>query len=182
MLLLPLKAEAAPVESTAATESSTISSSVEQQPTIVVVSSEPPTAAPAPSTTEAEAPVIAVPTTTQAAKPAVKIAASSSSNPNSNSNSNSGSSSSSSSSSASSGEVNSGKATFYGGNVSGEARSFTGYTIPSSLFGTALSQARWNNAASCGACVSVKGPNGNSVKAMVFPFPYPNRTPWNNSN
>lgn len=171
------EAEAAPVETTVAAEPSTTTSSVQQQPTVVVVSSEPPAAAPAPSTTEAEVPVVAVPTTTQAAttqaattqaaKPAVTTAASSSSSDsNSNSNSNAGSSSSSSSG-ASSGATNSGKATFYGGNVSGGACSFSGYTIPSSLFGTALSQARWDDAASCGACVSVKGPDGNSVKAMI---------------
>ncbi|KAI9040640.1 putative extracellular cellulase CelA/allergen Asp F7-like [Aspergillus affinis] len=160
------EAEAAPVETTAAAEPSTTSSSIQQQPTVVVVSSESSAAAPAPSTTETEAPVVAGPTTTQAAKPAVTTAASSSSS-NSNSNSNAGSSSSSSSSSGTSGATNSGKATFYGGNVSGGACSFSGYTIPSSLFGTALSQARWNDAASCGACVSVKGPDGNSVKAMI---------------
>ena len=62
---------------------------------------------------------------------------------------------------------NSGKATFYGGNVSGGMCSFTGYKIPSSLFGTALSDSNWSGGASCGTCVSVTGPNGAKVTAMV---------------
>ncbi|EAW12821.1 putative extracellular cellulase CelA/allergen Asp F7-like [Aspergillus clavatus NRRL 1] len=62
---------------------------------------------------------------------------------------------------------NSGKATFYGGNVSGGTCSFSGYKLPAGLFGTALSKARWSDAAECGACVSVTGPNGNSIKAMI---------------
>lgn len=47
------------------------------------------------------------------------------------------------------------------------ASSFTGYTIPSSLFGTALSDANWDAAANCGACVSVTGPSGNKITAMI---------------
>jgi hypothetical protein len=69
-------------------------------------------------------------------------------------------------SSTSSGE-NSGSATFYGGNVSGGTCSFSSYTLPSTLFGTALSADRWDNAANCGSCVSVTGPNGKTIKAMV---------------
>ncbi|KAJ6070196.1 hypothetical protein N7467_010323 [Penicillium canescens] len=69
-------------------------------------------------------------------------------------------------SSSSSGE-NSGSATFYGGNVSGGTCSFSSYTLPSTLFGTALSGDRWDNAANCGSCVSVTGPNGKTIKAMV---------------
>ncbi|OGE56913.1 hypothetical protein PENARI_c002G03907 [Penicillium arizonense] len=69
-------------------------------------------------------------------------------------------------SSSSSGE-NSGSATFYGGNVSGGTCSFSSYTLPSTLFGTALSADRWDNAANCGSCVSVTGPNGKTIKAMV---------------
>ncbi|OJJ58249.1 hypothetical protein ASPSYDRAFT_204329 [Aspergillus sydowii CBS 593.65] len=61
----------------------------------------------------------------------------------------------------------SGKATFYGGNLSGGACSFSDYTIPSHLFGTAFSGEAWDNAAECGACVSVTGPSGNSIKAMI---------------
>ncbi|KAJ5104851.1 hypothetical protein NUU61_002198 [Penicillium alfredii] len=75
-------------------------------------------------------------------------------------------SSSSSSSSGSSGH-NSGEATYYGGNISGGTCSFSGYTLPSSMFGAALSADRWDDAASCGACVSITGPIGNSIKAMV---------------
>jgi thiamine monophosphate kinase len=65
----------------------------------------------------------------------------------------------------------SGEATYYGGNVAGGACSFSTYTIPSSLFGTALSDTNWDTAAQCGACVSVTGPSGNSITAMVH---------WNN--
>ncbi|KAF2654246.1 carbohydrate-binding module family 63 protein [Lophiostoma macrostomum CBS 122681] len=62
---------------------------------------------------------------------------------------------------------NSGEATFYGGNVSGGMCSFTGYTIPSGIYGTALSDSNWDNAGNCGACVSVTGPSGNSIKALI---------------
>jgi hypothetical protein len=58
-----------------------------------------------------------------------------------------------------------GSATFYGGNTSGGHCSFAGYTIPSGLFGTAFGGS-WD-ASKCGSCVSVTGPNGKSVKAMV---------------
>ncbi|KAI8940974.1 hypothetical protein NX059_002224 [Plenodomus lindquistii] len=60
-----------------------------------------------------------------------------------------------------------GDATFYGGNLSGGMCSFTGYTIPSGVFGTALSDSNWAGADNCGACVSVTGPNGNKITAMV---------------
>ncbi|KAF2715297.1 carbohydrate-binding module family 63 protein [Pleomassaria siparia CBS 279.74] len=60
-----------------------------------------------------------------------------------------------------------GEATFYGGNVDGGMCSFTGYTIPSGIYGTALSDSNWDGAESCGACVSVQGPSGNSVTAMI---------------
>ncbi|KAE8350946.1 RlpA-like double-psi beta-barrel-protein domain-containing protein-containing protein [Aspergillus coremiiformis] len=62
---------------------------------------------------------------------------------------------------------NSGIATFYGGNVQGGACSFSGYTIPAGLYGTALGNPRWDNAAQCGACVAVTGPNGKTVNAMI---------------
>ncbi|KAF2184636.1 carbohydrate-binding module family 63 protein [Zopfia rhizophila CBS 207.26] len=65
------------------------------------------------------------------------------------------------------GGTNSGEATFYGGNVAGGTCSFSGYTIPSGILGTALSDSNWASAGNCGACVSVKGPDGNSIKAMV---------------
>lgn len=61
----------------------------------------------------------------------------------------------------------SGQATFYGGNVQGGACSFSTYTLPSSIYGTALSDSNWDNSANCGACVSVTGPDGTKVTAMV---------------
>ncbi|OAL02519.1 barwin-like endoglucanase [Phaeosphaeriaceae sp. SRC1lsM3a] len=60
-----------------------------------------------------------------------------------------------------------GDATFYGGNTSGGMCSFTGYTIPSGIYGTALSDSNWANAQACGQCVSVTGPSGNKITAMV---------------
>lgn len=61
----------------------------------------------------------------------------------------------------------SGQATYYGGNVAGGACSFSTYTLPSGIFGTALSDSNWDTSANCGACVSVTGPSGNSITAMV---------------
>ncbi|KAL3417457.1 extracellular cellulase (rare lipoprotein A) [Phlyctema vagabunda] len=60
-----------------------------------------------------------------------------------------------------------GTASWYGGNLDGGSCSFTGYTLPSGVFGTALSSAYYSNAANCGACVSVKGPNGKTITAMI---------------
>ena len=60
-----------------------------------------------------------------------------------------------------------GEATFYGGNTSGGMCSFTGYTIPAGIYGTALSDSNWDTANNCGVCVSVTGPDGNKVTAMV---------------
>ena len=54
-----------------------------------------------------------------------------------------------------------------GGNVAGGACSFSTYTLPSNILGTALSDSNWDNSGSCGACVSVTGPSGNSILAMV---------------
>ncbi|KAL9113413.1 MAG: hypothetical protein Q9227_002454 [Pyrenula ochraceoflavens] len=65
------------------------------------------------------------------------------------------------------GAQNSGQATFYGGNVAGGKCSFSTYTLPSGIYGTALSDANWDDAANCGACVSVTGPSGNSITAMI---------------
>ncbi|RAK72198.1 putative extracellular cellulase CelA/allergen Asp F7-like [Aspergillus fijiensis CBS 313.89] len=79
----------------------------------------------------------------------------------------SSSSSSSSSTSSSLSSEFSGEATFYGGNVDGGACSFSGYTIPSGLYGTALGSPRWDDAAQCGSCVQVTGPSGNKIKAMI---------------
>ncbi|KAF8850598.1 hypothetical protein BDZ45DRAFT_632785 [Acephala macrosclerotiorum] len=61
----------------------------------------------------------------------------------------------------------SGQATYYGGNVAGGACSFSTYTLPSGIFGTALSDSNWDTSANCGACVSVTGPSGNSITAMI---------------
>lgn len=97
----------------------------------------------------------------QAATSTAQAAASTSSSSNTSTKASTSSSSSSSSGSTS------GEATFYGGNVGGGTCSFSGYTLPSGLFGTAFSGAAWNNAAECGACVSVTGPKGNTIKAMV---------------
>jgi hypothetical protein len=73
---------------------------------------------------------------------------------------------SSSSDSTSSGESNSGQATFYGGNVAGGDCSFSTYTLPSGMYGTALSSSNWNTSANCGGCVSVSY-GGKSITAMV---------------
>ncbi|KAM0167422.1 hypothetical protein ACHAQE_000313 [Botrytis cinerea] len=61
----------------------------------------------------------------------------------------------------------SGQATTYGGNTQGGACSFSTYTLPSNLFGTALSDSNWATASNCGRCVSVTGPSGNSITAMI---------------
>jgi hypothetical protein len=62
----------------------------------------------------------------------------------------------------------SGKATTYGGNLAGGNCMFTGYTLPAGIFGTAFSGQNWD-ASKCGVCVSVKGPTGKPIKAMVCP-------------
>ena len=72
-----------------------------------------------------------------------------------------------SSTTSSSSASTSGEATFYGGNLAGGTCSYSRYTLPSGLFGTAFSGAVWDNAAKCGACVAVTGPKGNTIKAMV---------------
>ncbi|PWY69247.1 hypothetical protein BO83DRAFT_428582 [Aspergillus eucalypticola CBS 122712] len=103
---------------------------------------------------------------TQAAATTVESKSTSSSSTAASAATSSASSSSSSTSSALSSEY-SGEATYYGGNVSGGTCSFTDYTIPSGLYGTALSSQRWDSAAECGACVEVTGPSGTKIKAMV---------------
>ncbi|KAG8168364.1 hypothetical protein KVR01_001113 [Diaporthe batatas] len=61
----------------------------------------------------------------------------------------------------------SGTSTFYGGNLNGGACSFTTMSvIPSGLYGTAFPGSAWNNAAKCGTCLEVTGPNG-KIKVMV---------------
>ncbi|KAL1878967.1 hypothetical protein Plec18167_004262 [Paecilomyces lecythidis] len=62
----------------------------------------------------------------------------------------------------------SGQATYYTTNgVQDGTCSFSGYTLPAGIFGAALSDSNWNNAASCGACVQVHAPGGKSTKAMI---------------
>lgn len=68
---------------------------------------------------------------------------------------------------ASSAAALSGEATFYGGNTKGGMCSFSSYTIPSGIYGTALSDSNWDDSEACGGCVKVTGPNGNSITAMV---------------
>lgn len=63
--------------------------------------------------------------------------------------------------------LQSGQATFYGGNVQGGMCSFSTYTLPAGIYGTALSDSNWQGSEPCGGCVSVTGPDGNSIIAMV---------------
>lgn len=63
----------------------------------------------------------------------------------------------------------SGQATFYGGNTQGGACSFSTYTLPAGLYGTALSSSNWDNSGNCGGCVSVSY-GGKSITAMVRPL------------
>ncbi|KAJ5534189.1 hypothetical protein N7527_000443 [Penicillium freii] len=121
-----------------------------------------PIAAPAVETSTTQAPVEVASTST---KQAPVEAASTSTESAASSSSTKSASNKSASSSSSNGTP--GKATFYGGNVAGGTCSFSGYTLPSHLFGAALSLQRWDDAAECGACVSVTGPKGNSIKAMI---------------
>lgn len=65
----------------------------------------------------------------------------------------------------------SGEASFYGGNLSGGTCSFSSYTLPAGIYGTALSGANWDSAAHCGACVEVTGPSGTKITAMVYCLP-----------
>lgn len=60
----------------------------------------------------------------------------------------------------------SGESTFYGGNVEGGTCSFSTYSLPSGLYGTAFSGQAWDNAANCGGCVEVTH-GGKTVTAMV---------------
>ena len=60
-----------------------------------------------------------------------------------------------------------GESTHYGGNLNGGMCSFSTYTLPEGMYGTAFSGQAWEESGACGACVEVTGPNGNSIKAMV---------------
>ncbi|KAL5337157.1 RlpA-like double-psi beta-barrel-protein domain-containing protein-containing protein [Aspergillus crustosus] len=180
---------------TSTSTSTSTSTQVEAAPTAGAVESIPPAGIEEPSETEAAPsstlPVVEVPTqvtvveptTTTKAQPSTTITkiqpsttttktqpstttteqpAPTTSTPSTGSDSDSGSDSGSSS-----GATETGKATFYGGNVSGGTCSFTDYTLPSHLTGVAFSGEAWNDAAECGSCVSVTGPDGNSIKAMI---------------
>jgi len=61
----------------------------------------------------------------------------------------------------------SGEATYYGGNIVGGACSFGSYTLPSGLYGTALSSDNWERSGNCGRCAKVTGPSGNSIDVLV---------------
>jgi len=60
--------------------------------------------------------------------------------------------------------VNSGTASFYGGNLSGGACLLS--SLPPGVHGTALGGASWADSGMCGVCLRVTGPRG-SVKVMV---------------
>lgn len=60
----------------------------------------------------------------------------------------------------------SGQATFYGGNVAGGACSFSTYTLPSNIYGTALSDSNWDTSGNCGGCVSATY-GGKTITAMI---------------
>ena len=62
-----------------------------------------------------------------------------------------------------------GQATSYdGGDVDGTCMFSTAdYTLPAGIYGAALSVNNWDSATWCGACLSVVGPSGNSIKIMV---------------
>ena len=64
------------------------------------------------------------------------------------------------------GRSNSGEATHYGGNLQGGSCGFSTMTsLPAHVYGTAT--ANWDTAIHCGQCVSVTGPHGNTITAMV---------------
>lgn len=64
-------------------------------------------------------------------------------------------------------EVVTGKATFYGGNLSGGHCSFTTMSaIPNGMYGTAYSGQVWNSAGMCGACLKVSR-GSNSITVLV---------------
>lgn len=66
------------------------------------------------------------------------------------------------------GSAISGSSTWYGGNLAGGTCSFSTYTLPAGLYGTAFSGQVWNSAANCGACIEITGPTG-TITAMVRP-------------
>ncbi|KAK5125465.1 hypothetical protein LTR85_000574 [Meristemomyces frigidus] len=60
----------------------------------------------------------------------------------------------------------SGQATYYGGNVAGGTCSFSTYTLPSGLYGTALSDSNWDDSGNCGGCAAVTY-GGKTITAMI---------------
>lgn len=59
-----------------------------------------------------------------------------------------------------------GTSTFYGGNLQGGTCSFSTYTLPSGIYGTAFSGEAWGSGAKCGACLEVTA-KGKTIKVMV---------------
>lgn len=60
----------------------------------------------------------------------------------------------------------SGTSTFYGGNLNGGTCSFSSYTLPAGIYGTAFSGSAWDNSAKCGSCLEVTA-KGKTIKVMV---------------
>ncbi|KAJ5191457.1 uncharacterized protein N7498_010442 [Penicillium cinerascens] len=154
----------APVPTTSSTSSSVPKSEAPvpetTQAVVFATSTESSTAQIVAPTTHAAAQVITFSETTSLTTPSTSVSTSTAQAAGTTS-----SNLSSPSSSSSSGTP--GEATFYGGNVAGGTCSFSDYTLPSSLFGTALSVDQWSDASKCGACVAVTGPNGKTIKAMI---------------
>ncbi|KAK6825603.1 hypothetical protein PG987_013097 [Apiospora arundinis] len=59
-----------------------------------------------------------------------------------------------------------GTSTFYGGNLQGGTCSFSTYTLPAGIYGTAFSGSAWNSGAKCGSCLEVTA-KGKTIKVMV---------------
>ncbi|KAK8107023.1 uncharacterized protein PG998_009036 [Apiospora kogelbergensis] len=60
----------------------------------------------------------------------------------------------------------SGTSTFYGGNLNGGTCSFSSYTLPAGIYGTAFSGSAWDNSAKCGSCLEVTA-KGKTIKVML---------------
>ncbi|KAK8086037.1 hypothetical protein PG994_001011 [Apiospora phragmitis] len=65
-----------------------------------------------------------------------------------------------------------GTSTFYGGNLQGGTCSFSTYTLPSGIYGTAFSGSAWDSGAKCGSCLEVTA-KGKTIKVMVSRRPMP---------
>ncbi|KJX98688.1 putative extracellular cellulase CelA/allergen Asp F7-like protein [Zymoseptoria brevis] len=64
-----------------------------------------------------------------------------------------------------------GRGTYYGGNVQGGMCSFTSYTLPTGIDGTAISKLDWAGSGVCGACIKVTGPRGSTTAMIVDQCP-----------